>query len=727
MNDDNRGSDPSTRRVSGLLSGRPANVVLPKKPKLQILAEDGSPLPHLDFGEVLVGRASASLRVRFRNPGNALLVVVEIGELAAQGFAMEPPALDLAPSASAFVTLTLTPTAEGAIAAALQPSSNAVGAAAGPELRAQAVRYQRPPRVTGQVALPPGSNWKKHPETDILRWGALVDGLRWYWDDTDKVLFYFIELDPPSAQAAALEALEGRDKRRSLEDWLSEAPFERWAADAPIREDSDEDLGPLTKAGVPLMRIGYGTNEVDGVHVTAALGRGYRLFDTAYAYKRHRDDGKNLAEVGAALADAPVPQEDLFIVYKVKPEELSASFGGDMATAVDSALGSLQRGWIDCLMLHDMPLAGPAALCATMAGLIGDKVRYIGLSNASKADLEACSAYGLRMVENKFHPHRQDPSVLQYCLENKITYIGYSILGSGSSIGECGAVISDEAPYAVLSDGALADLAAEEQRANQAELAITWAVRLGTVQIPTSRNSGRMLSNFRCRYYPLKEATLEAIKEMDEVITTAEQENCLLADTARSRLEQMVMSRGYWRAIASLYAFDGLAPYLDAIGDDPGLQSDPLQSAAKRLLEYVVLLQAGKLSDLGLEPGSFAIIKGACERGGGGPPMLLEWWTKANGPGRAGCREARTSAFGEVGLAQAPWQTMTVGDTDMAVPKNEINKIYDFDYTSYTFAELGLGSSYVILVGDDDATHAVTVRAINPGVGIRVDVIPMPT
>ncbi len=720
MNDQDIAVDASsTRRVTGLSTGHVSSVTFRKRPRLEIRSPEGEERAQLEFGDVLTGQRSPPQQLRFKNTGNAPLTITSIGPAGEHGFVMDPAALELAVGASQLVAFSFRPVAEGAAAQTLVPASDAATDPAPPlELRARGIRYPRPPRVHDQADAPDASSWKKHPSTEILRWGALIHGLRWYWEDADQGLFFFIEAPPPDAALVALEGLEGRDRKRSLEEWCEQAVFERWQEDAEAtREDSAVDLGPLTRAGVPIMRVGFGTNEVEGAHVTAALERGYRLIDTAYAYKRPGSGAKNLAAVGGALAAAPVPQEDLFVIFKVKPEELAADFGGSLEAALEHALGALQRDWVDCLMLHDMPADGLLDLAAQMAGLVGERVRYIGLSNAGQAHLEACAAHNLRFVENKLHPKRQDPSVREYCAAHNISYIGYSILGSGNSMGVCGAVISDEAPYKVLDDGRLRDLAAAQHMTGPAQLALTWAVRSGTLQIPTSRNPGRLHNNFRTRFLQLDEPVLEEIRSMDDVITTAEQEECLLSADPSFRLKALNMKRSHWNAVDALYGYGTLAGFLNELGGHADLNAPTaLKTAVERLLEYAVWIQGGIVADLHVPPGNFFLIEGAFERVGAGPAMALAWWAAANNSDllREGCREARTSALGEVGLAPAvvkPWENLQSGDAFTA-HKRDIFKLFDDAFSPVAFEDAAAGDEYTIYLGPDMATSkhmAITV------------------
>lgn len=127
--------------------------------------------------------------------------------------------------------------------------------------------------------------------------------------------------------------------------------------------------------GVEMPIIGYGVYQVDPSEcercVSDALRVGYRMVDTAQAYR-------NEEGVGAAVAKSGIPREDLFLVSKV----WISNFGYEKAKAsIDESLRKLGTDYIDLMLLHQPFCDRYGAYRALEEAYKAGKLRAIGVSN----------------------------------------------------------------------------------------------------------------------------------------------------------------------------------------------------------------------------------------------------------------------------------------------------------------------------------------------------------
>jgi diketogulonate reductase-like aldo/keto reductase len=537
-----------------------------------------------------------------------------------------------------------------------------------------------PAQLVGTSAAGVQAKWLKHAQSPFLRWDSLVNGLRWYIDPESGNSFFQIETDPgvAEAQLLKLESLEGPSKARTIEEWCQTPLFEpSTRKESTAIEPSPQNLGPTTARGVPIPRVGFGTDieltekekqsTKDGskerheaqkkkeyTTLMNALGTGYTLFDTAREYG-------TLDSLGQAIRDSRVPPQDVFVVYKIKPSEVLDDFAGSLAKAVGQALDQLGRPYLDVLMLHDMNATEEqlADLTLQMKALVGKGVvRYLGLSNvATPAQLDFCARQGTRkvgisFVQNKMHPHRQDEQMRAECDKRGITYMGYSIMGSGNNTGKCGHVVSSEPAYDVRQDESLDKLShSEDIQGGGPALAISWAVQSGTVQIPKTSDPRRMVENRRAGRQQLDPSTMKQIHAMDDVITDDDQAELLQhTDRPINQIKLAIPNKTHWKALDRMY--DGnLGGTLDAIAI--GLARKEVVTALTQLIAYVEMIDDGLTATpefvqefkAKYQPGNYSRIAEAFSKG---PPItiLLNWWSNAHRAG--GCVRARSRVLGYI-------------------------------------------------------------------------------
>ena len=127
--------------------------------------------------------------------------------------------------------------------------------------------------------------------------------------------------------------------------------------------------------GVKMPQLGYGVYQVEPAEaercVSDALSVGYRMVDTAQAYR-------NEEGVGAAVKKSGLKRDEVFIVSKV----WISNYGYERARAsIDDSLKCLQTDYIDLMLLHQPFCDYYGAYRALEEAYHAGKLRAIGVSN----------------------------------------------------------------------------------------------------------------------------------------------------------------------------------------------------------------------------------------------------------------------------------------------------------------------------------------------------------
>lgn len=200
------------------------------------------------------------------------------------------------------------------------------------------------------------------------------------------------------------------------------------------RKDQMEQYYTLQN-GVEMPRIGYGTYKcTDGSDeqiVKMALEAGYRLLDTAAAYK-------NEEFVGKAILESGIKREEIFLTSKVWKTRLGYE---ETKRSFEESLERLQTNYLDLFLLHwPKPTADAAEWkeldresWKAMEELYRQgKVRAIGVSNFLPHHLEALmeTADVPPMVDQlELHVGYLQEAAVQYCKSRGIQIQAWSPLG----------------------------------------------------------------------------------------------------------------------------------------------------------------------------------------------------------------------------------------------------------------------------------------------------------
>ena len=251
--------------------------------------------------------------------------------------------------------------------------------------------------------------------------------------------------------------------------------------------------------GVTMPQLGFGVFQVPDAHTEAAvahaLAAGYRGIDTAAIYG-------NEAGVGAAVAAASVPREDLFITTKVWND----AHGYDATLrAFDESMAKLRLDQLDLYLIH-WPTPARDKYLDTWRALerlhADGRVRAIGVSNFQPAHLERLLDAGsvvpaVNQVE--LHPYLQQTELRAFHDKHGIATEAWSPLAQGGVL---------------LADPVVRAIAARLGR-TPAQVVLRWHVEVGNVVIPKSITPARIRQNIAVFDFALTDEDLAMLAALD--------------------------------------------------------------------------------------------------------------------------------------------------------------------------------------------------------------------
>jgi myo-inositol catabolism protein IolS len=205
------------------------------------------------------------------------------------------------------------------------------------------------------------------------------------------------------------------------------------------------DHRPFGRTGLEVSPIGFGCWEVGGGYghaeeddfaraVGRALDLGVNIFDTAEGYGM----GTSEQALGRALGgrrDEAVVVTKFGMNYRDKPN-LRDSSRERVLASIDKSLKNLGTDYVDVYLVHwpDRETPFDETMQALDDVVRDGKVRFVGLSNFKRDEIEACAQtrrvdvvqYGWNMFDR-----RMATEILPYCEENGIGFMAYGSLAYG--------------------------------------------------------------------------------------------------------------------------------------------------------------------------------------------------------------------------------------------------------------------------------------------------------
>lgn len=227
----------------------------------------------------------------------------------------------------------------------------------------------------------------------------------------------------------------------------------------------------LSIGGVPLNRIGLGTNRITATDVSRdllsyAVSRGVNVIDTAHVYT----GGVSEQVIGETLS--PFPKS---LIVASKTGMSRAGVDGTPATLrreLEQCLTSLKTDQISLYQLHRVDPQVPIQDSVRALKSFQDegKIAHIGLSEVTVSQIKQARAVAtITSVQNHYNvfERRHDP-VVDYCQAEGIIFFPFFPLGGSNGPG---------------ADDQLTALAAK-YHATPRQLALAWLLKRAAVMVP---------------------------------------------------------------------------------------------------------------------------------------------------------------------------------------------------------------------------------------------------
>lgn len=246
--------------------------------------------------------------------------------------------------------------------------------------------------------------------------------------------------------------------------------------------------------------FGLGTFRLKGQQVidsvTMGLELGYRHIDTAQIYE-------NEAEVGQAIAERPVPREELFVTTKIWTSNLGAD---RLLPSLEESLNKLRLERVDLTLVHWPSPNDELAVADYLARMVEAKARgltrAIGISNFTVAHMQqaidAIGAENIATNQVEVHPFLQNRKVIDFARQHGIHITAYMPLAYGK-------VMQDETLKRI----------GQAHNASPAQVALAWLLQQGFAVIPSSTKRENLAANLAAQQLRLTDEEMQQIATLD--------------------------------------------------------------------------------------------------------------------------------------------------------------------------------------------------------------------
>ena len=258
-------------------------------------------------------------------------------------------------------------------------------------------------------------------------------------------------------------------------------------------------IGTVTlNNGIKMPLEGFGVFQVPDPAVCEqavldAIATGYRLIDTAAAYR-------NEEAVGRAIAKCGVPREELFITTKLWVQD--ASYEG-AKKAIETSLNKLGLSYIDLYLVHQPMGDYIGAYRAMEEAYKAGKLRAIGVCNCYPQVLaDICETVEVQPAVNQveLHPFFQQENALALMKEYGVQPEAWGPFAEGN--------------HGIFTHPALTKIG-QKYGKSAAQVALRWNVQRGVTVIPKSVHKERMEQNIDIWDFQLSGEDMEEIAELD--------------------------------------------------------------------------------------------------------------------------------------------------------------------------------------------------------------------
>ena len=227
--------------------------------------------------------------------------------------------------------------------------------------------------------------------------------------------------------------------------------------------------------------------------VLDAISTGYRLIDTAAAYR-------NEEAVGKAIAKCGVPREELFITTKLWVQD--ASYEG-AKKAIETSLNKLGLDYLDLYLLHQPMGDYIGAYRAMEEAYKAGRLRAIGVCNFYPNRLaDLCETVEIKPAVNQveLHPFFQQEDALALMKEYGVQPEAWGPFAEGN--------------HGIFTHPVLTAIG-QKYGKSAAQVALRWNVQRGVTVIPKSVHRERMEQNIDIWDFQLSDGDMAEIAKLD--------------------------------------------------------------------------------------------------------------------------------------------------------------------------------------------------------------------
>ena len=248
--------------------------------------------------------------------------------------------------------------------------------------------------------------------------------------------------------------------------------------------------------GIKMPNVGIGTFLLEPIDaensVREALKMGYRLIDTANAYRNER-------AVGRGMKSSGVKREDIFLSTKLWPSEY------ENPHAVEETLERLGTDYIDLLFIHQPTHNWRSGYKQLIKAYKEGKIRSIGVSNFEGEYIEALiKEFDVlpQVIQVECHPFFPQVDLRKVVEPLNIKIMSWYPLGGKGMTAD------------LLNNPIVANIASKYHKST-AQVILKWHVQMGFIVIPGSKNVDHIKDNIDIFDFTLSQDDMNQIAKLN--------------------------------------------------------------------------------------------------------------------------------------------------------------------------------------------------------------------
>lgn len=247
---------------------------------------------------------------------------------------------------------------------------------------------------------------------------------------------------------------------------------------------------------IEMPQIGIGTYLLEPTDaynsVLNALKMGYRLIDTANAYRNER-------AVGRAIKDSKIKREDIFVSTKLWASEY------ENESAVEETLERLNLDYIDLLFIHQPTKNWRSGYKQLVKAYKEGRIRSIGISNFEGEYIkEVLAEFDVKpqVIQVECHPFYPQVELRKITDKENIKIMSWYPLGGKGMTND------------LLENQVILDLASKYNK-TAAQIVLKWHIEMGFIVIPGSKNVLHIKDNINIFDFNLTKEDMDKISTLN--------------------------------------------------------------------------------------------------------------------------------------------------------------------------------------------------------------------